>query len=537
MLIPGLEKNIGTLLEKASERNSPKTAIHFDHENVKLSYRQLEEYVNRFANVLRDEGISIGEHVAVMLPNCPEFPLTWLALAKLGAVMVPINIRYQAADLEYVLNDSDASAMVIATEFASVFRQVWNKVPNIRKVFTVGQGESDLGPSLNELARNAHTEILSANTSLDTLINIQYTSGTTGFPKGCMLTHEYWLTLGKMASESLQEDDVFLCVTPFYYMDPQWELIMCLTIGCTMVLTRRYSPSHYMALVHKYQATVSWASMASWIYKQPESPVDKAHRLKFVFIGAFPPHLHRPFEERFNVRAREAYGMTEIGTGMFVPLEDSHMTGSGSVGKPPPFREVRIVDETGMDVPSGQVGELLIKGPGMFKGYYKKPKETAEAFDGEWFRTGDLFRQDERGYYYIVGRKKDMIRRSGDNISAVEIENLLTSHPKILSAAVLPVPDENRGEEVKAYIIPANGETPETIPPEEIISFCMQRIAEFKVPRYIKYTTEFPRTPSGKVQKHLLMAEKKDFTTGCYDRLRSESSAGIPNTNRKEPMR
>jgi len=173
----------------------------------------------------------------------------------------------------------------------------------------------------------------------------------------------------------------------------------------------------------------------------------------------------------------------------------------------------------------------------MFKGYYKKPKETAEAFDGEWFRTGDLFRQDESGYYYIVGRKKDMIRRSGDNISAVEIENLLTSHPKILSASVLPVPDENRGEEVKAYIIPANGETPETIPPEEIISFCMQSIAEFKVPRYIEYTTEFPRTPSGKIQKHLLMAEKKDLTTDCYDRLQSGASVGTPNKNRKEPTR
>jgi len=537
MPIPGLEKNIGTLLEKASERNGLKTAIHFDHENLRLSFRQLDEYVNRFANALRDEGICKGEHIAVMLPNCPEFPLTWLALAKLGAVMVPINIRYQAADLEYVLNDSDASAMVIATEFASVFRQVWSNVPKIRKVFTVGQGESDLGPSLNELAKHVPTGILSANTSLDTLINIQYTSGTTGFPKGCILTHEYWLTLGKMASESMREDDVFLCVTPFYYMDPQWELIMCLNIGCTMVLTRRYSPSNYMALVHKYEATVSWASMASWIYKQPESLLDKAHRLRFVFIGAFPPHLHRPFEERFNLRAREAYGMTEIGTGMFVPLEDSRMTGSGSVGKPPPFREVRIVDEAGTDVPTGQVGELLIKGPGMFKGYYKKAKETAEAFDGEWFHTGDLFRQDERGYYYIVGRKKDMIRRSGDNISAVEIENLLTSHPKILSAAVFPVPDENRGEEVKAYIIPAYGETPETIPPEEIISFCLERIAEFKVPRYIEYTTEFPRTPSGKAQKHLLIAEKKDLTTGCYDRLRSESFVGIPNTNRKDPMR
>ena len=211
--------------------------------------------------------------------------------------------------------------------------------------------------------------------------------------------------------------------------------------------------------------------------------------------------------------------MTEIGPGMFVELEEDHMTGSGSVGKPPEFRQTRIVDVKGNDVKQGEIGQLLIKGPGMFKGYYKKLDATAEAFEGEWFRTGDLFRQDENGYYYIVGRKKDMIRRSGDNISASEVENVLISHPKILSAAVVPVPDESRGEEVKAYIAPVQGETPESIPPEDIIAYCLDRIAEFKVPRYIEYVEEFQRTPSGKIQKHVLISKKEALTSGCYDRI------------------
>jgi crotonobetaine/carnitine-CoA ligase len=519
MAIPGIENNLGRLLENATRRYGENKAIHFDYENLGFSYTQLNARVNQIANALQAEGIKKGDHVAVMLPNCPEFPVTWLALAKLGAVMVPLNNRYQAVDLEYVLNDSDAIALVIDTQFVPTFQEARPKTPDIKKVYRVGAGQEELGSLLSDLADAASDEFTTIDLTLDDLMNIQYTSGTTGFPKGCMLTHEYWLNLGMSASENLVPGDVFLVVTPFYYMDPQWELLMCMTAGATMVLTRKYSASNYMKLINKYNVTAAWATMAAWTLKQPESPYDKNHHLKFVLVGAFPPHLHRQFEERFNVRAREAYGMTEIGTGMLVSLEDDHMTGSGSVGKPPDFRTTKIIDNDGNPVKQGEIGELLIKGPGIFKGYYNKPEATAKAFEGDWFRTGDLFRQDENGYFYIVGRIKDMIRRTGDNISASEVEHVLASHPKILSAAVVPVPDESRGEEVKAYIAPAQGETPESIPPEDIIAFCLERIAEFKIPRYIEYVDEFQRTASGKIQKHVLIGAKKDLNAGCYDRM------------------
>jgi acyl-CoA synthetase (AMP-forming)/AMP-acid ligase II len=190
------------------------------------------------------------------------------------------------------------------------------------------------------------------------------------------------------------------------------------------------------------------------------------------------------------------------------------------VGKPLAYRYVKIVDEDGKEVSQGEIGELWISGPGMFKGYYNKPEATAEAFADEWFKTGDLFCRDPQGYCYIVGRKKDMIKRSGDNIAAVEVENVLMSHPKILAAAVVPVPDPDRKEEVKAYIVPVSGESPESIPPQDIVDYCLERIADFKVPRYIEYCKEdFPRTPTGKIQKLKLIAEKKDLTEGCYDRL------------------
>lgn len=524
MPIPGLEKNIGILLEKSAERFGAKTAIHFDHEDIAYSYDELNQRVNCIANVFSNMGIRRHQHVAVMLPNCPEFPLAWLALAKLGAVMVPLNVRYQVADLVYALNDSDAMAIVIHTEYASVFKQAREKTPEVTTVFKVGDGDLEEGLDLSQLADEAPREFQTADLGLDDIIHIQYTSGTTGFPKGCILTHEYWLTIGKTVSDHMHEEDVFLSVTPFYYMDPQWELISCMIVGAKMVLTRSYSPTAYMDLVRRYDATVSWATMAPWILKQPPSELDRQHKLRFLLVGGFPPELHRPFEERFNVMAREAYGMTEIGPGMFVPMEDDFMTGSGSVGIPFESRQTKIVDENEQELPQGEIGELWIKGPGMFKGYYNKPEQTAEAFQGEWFKTGDLFRQDGKGYFYIVGRKKDMIRRSGDNISASELEDVLTSHPKIMSAAALPVPDKDRGEEVKVYIVPKQGESQESIPPEEIISFCSERLAAFKVPRYIEYKKEFTMTPSGKIEKHHLLKEKADPTADCYDRMKEKKA-------------
>ena len=517
MSIPAIAPSIRALLEKAAARHGEKKAVHFDHEGVSLTYRELNEKVDQFANGLHSVGIQKGDHVAVMLPNCVEFPLTWLALAKLGAVMVPTNTNYQPHDLEYVLNDSEAAALVIDAEKIPVLREVRARCPKVRNILRVGGGEDSISRPLREFIREDSAAPPPVDLSLDDLMNIQYTSGTTGFPKGCMLTHEYWLTLGWLAAERLEENDVFLGVQPFYYMDPQWQVIMTLTAGATMVLGWKYSPSKYMELVRQYGITCSLTPRAILVYKQPESPLDGVNRLRFVNIFGFPPHLHQKFEERFKVTAREGYGMTEIGSCMRVPMEDAHMTGSGSVGVPVPYREVRIVDEQGKDTPRGEIGELIVRGPGLLKGYYRKPKETAEAFEGGWFHTGDLFRQDEKGYYYIVGRKKDMVRRHGENISASEVENVIRSHPKILDVAVVPVPDEVRGEEVKAYVIPRSGESGKSVPPEEIIAFCSERIAKFKVPRYIEYRESFPRTPTERVEKHKLVAEKKDLRSGCYD--------------------
>lgn len=512
-----LEQNIGVLVETAAARFGDKMLLTVDHEGVTYTFKELNDQVNQFANALMQAGIGRGHHVSVMLPNCSEFPLTWLALAKLGAVMVPVNNRYQVRDLEYILHDSDSTALVIHSDYLPTFRQVPPGTNKVDKVFRVGPGVGDGEIDLRASARQMPSELTCPAPALDDIMNLQYTSGTTGFPKAAITTHEYWLVLGKFSSQLVTQDDLFLTMSPFYYMDPQWELLMALYSGCGIVLMTKITLENLARSIKRYPITTLWG-FPEMLYLT-NFKEDRDHRLKYALLSAFPPALHKEFEEQFHITGREVYGMTEIGIGARVPFEDMHMVGSGSVGKPPDIRQLRIVDENGNDVPPGEVGELLVKGQGIFKGYYKKPAENAKAFVGEYFRTGDLFRQDADGNYYFVSRKKDMIRRMGDNISASEVEQALMSHPKIAEAAVVPVPDPVRHEEVKAYILLAAGETPESVTPDEIVAFCLERIAKFKVPRYIEYVKEFPRSASDKIQKNVLISRKADLTEGSYDRF------------------
>jgi len=517
----GLEPNIGALLETAAEKYEDKTLLIIDHEDVHYSYREVDEKVNQYANALQQNGIEKGRHVAVMLPNCSAFPFTWLALAKLGAIMIPVNTRYRIADLDYILADSEATVLVAHADYLEVFAKLPSDRQQNMELFRVGESEMAIGVDLLHQVSKMPKSITPTDLNLEDVMNLQYTSGTTGFPKGAVTTHEYWLLLGKTSGEEMTERDVFFVMAPFYYMDPQWELLMSMYAGCTMLLADKISMDNFKRCVKKYPVTCFWA----WeqMLDLSDFKQDKDHHLRFAFLSGFPPQLHREFEEMYNVVAREVYGMTEIGACLRVPSEDVHMVGSGSVGKPIAARDLRIVDDSGKEVPFGKTGELLVKGPGILKGYYGKEDVTAEAFDGDYFRTGDLFRQDENGNYYFIGRKKDMIRRMGDNISASEVEQVLMAHPKISEAAVVPVPDKIRHEEVKAYILPASGETPESIPPEEIIEYCLEQIAKFKVPRYIEYVDSFAKTGSGKIKKPELIAEKEDITEGCYDRF-----AGVP---------
>ena len=511
--------SVGHLLEDAAKISGNK--VLFIYEDQKLSFVEVNNKVNQMANALKKIGVGKNDKVSVMLPNGFEFPITWLALAKLGAVMVPTNINYKEHDLEYILNDSQASAMVIHFDHLPLLETVKPKTPGLQHVVVFGDTPGNYH-SYQDIIDNAAETFAIENVDESDLLNIQYTSGTTGFPKGCMLTHRYWIQLGKLLCEFFQadSDDVDLTAQPFYYMDPQWNTIVCLIMGMSLVIMHRFSPSKFWQTVKEHNVTWFYVlgTMPFYLLNlEPNPELEQNHNLKFVICSGIMPQYHETFEKRWNVPWREGFGMTETGVDLAIPLEDTQCVGTGAMGKPVSTKEAKVIDEEGHEVPDGEVGELVMRGEPMMLGYWNKPEATEAFFAGGWAHTGDLVYKDKQGYYHWVGRLKDMIRRTGENISSVEVEGVLMEHDKIALAAVVPVPDELRGEEVKAYIVLTEGESSDSCPPEQIVEFAKQKLAYFKVPRYIEYTEDLPRTPSERVEKHKLIAAKDDLRVGSYD--------------------
>jgi acyl-CoA synthetase (AMP-forming)/AMP-acid ligase II len=513
-----LPHNVVALLESAAAAKPDAPALHFIESGRELTYGELLGTVRRLANGLTAVGVARGSHVGVMLPNVPEMPFTWLALAAIGAVMVPINTRYTAHELHYVLTDSGAGHLVIHADFSGLVQAMPAPLPALATIVVGGTAEGAL--SWHGLVERADPEFQPAIApGLDDLLNIQYTSGTTGWPKGCMLTQRYWLTCAKAysASDGLHYRRI-MSSNPFFYMTPQWLMLMAFFHGATLYVAPYLSLTRFAEWLRRYEIEFCWFPM-DVVAQVPPRPEDGELRLIRGNLAIHRPELHAELERRFRFPARAAFGMTEIGCGLMMPIEAAEMVGSGSCGMPGPFREVRIADPEGHTVPAGTSGELLIRGPGILKGYYRKPEATAAAFHGDWFRTGDLAVQDERGFVTIQGRIKEMIRRAGENISATEVEAALLAIPGVTEAAALPVPDTLRGEEVKAYIVLGEGHSIADLPPEHIIAQCSRRLASFKVPRLIEYrSAPLPRSTSGKVRKPDLVADKDDLRAGSWDR-------------------
>lgn len=514
-----LPDTIYDVLADAAAETPDQLALHFFETGEKLTYRELLDAVNRLASGLSRFGVRKGHHVGVMLNNLPSFPIAWLALGRLGAVVIPINIRYTAPEVGYVLNDGDAEFLIIDHNYTALLEEIESLPAALTTDRIVVQGGED---SFNDILELGDVNFIPSELAgPEDLMNIQYTSGTTGFPKGCMLRHRYWVATATVAA---RRDGVvyknILAHQPYFYMDPQWMTLMAFLQRGTLFIANRPSASRFMDWVRAHH--IHFCIFPEVVYRQPPNPKDGDNDLRRAAIYGVRKSVHADLQQRFNVQAREAFGMTEIGSTLFVPLEAVEMVGSGSCGVPVAFRECRVVDDDGKDVVVGDIGELVVKGPTILLGYYNKPEATAESFFGDWFRTGDLFRQDENGFLYIVGRKKDMIRRSSENIAAREVEAALMLMPEIDEAGVVPVPDEERGEEVKAYVVLADGYKQEDAPPERIIAHAREHLAVFKVPRYVEYRTDFPRTPSLKLKKGELVAEKEDLRVGSWDAVEEE---------------
>lgn len=483
------------------------------------TFAEIDAWTSRLAHRLIEvDGVRPGDRVAIMLPNVVHWPVSWLAVLKAGAVAVPVNCSYQRADLAFVLQDSGARVVITDAERAGLVAEVVRDEALEVDVLDVADDGSEPYPAT------------APDVPVDggTLANLQYTSGTTGFPKACMLTHDYWVRLAWLCAgtSGLGSDDVLLTAQPFSYMDPQWNTAVALTVGAPLVVLPRFSASTFMADVRRHRATFVYVlgSMPTLLFKQPPTDDDRDNDLRAVYCSGIPIALHAQLEERWGAPWREVYGMTESGIDLHSPF-DAAAVGSGSLGRPVPTKQVRVVDPANpaVEVADGEPGELVISGRPMMSGYWNRPEATADVLRDGWLHTGDLVVRRHDGGLQIVGRIKDMVRRGGENVACAEVEAVLERDDRVVAAAVVAVPDEVLGEEVKAFLQLRDGVPAERSTAEQILVSARAQLARFKVPRYVEFVAGFPRTPSERVSKPALKARAAEQPGTVHDFARPRS--------------
>ncbi len=490
------------LLARAGASEPERPAMIFD-DGLEISRGELLERAEIFAGYLR-EATRPGEMVAAMTGNCVEFMIAWLATAATGCVFVALNPDAGEHDLAHVLSDSHAVLLVADEASAERVSSLDPQPESLRERLVLSGSE----PNRLEPWKGA-SPLRFAGAEIDpsAITNVYYTSGTTGPPKGCMVDHKYWhrLVRSYLSERGLGREDRILCCLKFFYNDPSWQLLCSLQVGAALIVMRKFSVSRYWDVVRAHDVTQLFTigSIPALLLSAPPSEQDRDHRVRFGVQVAVDAGLHREMTDRWGIPWMDAYGLTE--TGGLISMPPAHaeaMTGSGSMGLPREGIEVRLVKDSGQEAADDEPGELLVKAPDIMSGYLNRPDATAEAIDPRgWFHTGDYVRRDAEGWMYFVGRKKDIVRRAGENIAAGEVEEVLRSHPAVIDAAVVPVEDRLRGEEVLAHIYTASAEAPAALA-EALREFCAAKLARHKVPRYLMFRAEdFPRTPSMRVVK------------------------------------
>jgi crotonobetaine/carnitine-CoA ligase len=515
-------RTLRDLLTERASRNPDKPYLVFEAKGgdvLEFSYRDFLQNVQRAAAGFHALGIGKGDAVVILLPNCPEFLFSWFGLVWLGAVAVPANTANTAPEMEHVIGFSDAVAVVTSPEHSDVVdRAVQNAGAVKHRVVARSTTPVDGAVLLSDfLAKDG--ELPDVTVADEDVAQMIFTSGTTSKPKAVMLTHANCLRSGERASRSGASDDTdrFLTALPLFHVNAQSITLMAsLTVGGTCILLEEYRASLFWSQLRRHRATtVSIVAMQlRTLLAQPPNDEDRNHSLRrnFYAINVLDSEKDQ-FERRFGVELQNGYGLSEAMTIVTVaPVFGDRRW--PSIGLPALDRIVRIVDETGVDVPTGTPGELIVWGiPGrtLMKGYFKDPDATATAIRDGWLYTGDNAYFDEQGYVYFFDRKKDVIKRSGENISATEVEGALLTHDDIDEAAVIGVADPIRDEAVKAFVVPRAGAD---LTVEDVLRHCRERLAGFKVPTIVAIVDSLPKTSIGKIEKKVLRQQSNESGSG-----------------------
>jgi fatty-acyl-CoA synthase len=506
---------LGELLRRqaADARRADKVAAVFearDRPTRSLTYRQLDRRANQLANALIAEGVARGDRVAVLGRNSLEYIAIYFALAKLGAVMVPVNFWYRAAELKYTIDQSGSSTLLLAGQFLDTLAPVARELPSLRRIYCYDASGLTPFPSLEALAEaGSDAEPAVALDERDPHI-ILYTSGTTGFPKGATLSHRahYLHALAWALQTGQSEDDVGLVVYPLFHTGgPDCVLLPHFAVGGTVVVHDGAEPDLVLRAIEQHRLTNVFCVPTVWrrLLAHP-SLADRDLASVRRCLGSsdtLPPDLLDEILARFGSDVFVTYGLTEAGCILtFSRLTRQDRTKIASVGKPHPLVDLRVVGPDDVDLPIGQVGEIVARGPTLMDGYWAMPERTAEAMRGGWLHTGDSGRFDADGCLYVVGRIKDMIVSGGEKIYPLEVERLLRLHPAIADCALVGVPDREWGESVLAVVVARPGAS---IVAEDVACFVRARLAGYKSPRYVEVVDALPvTTATGKVQKGVL---------------------------------
>ncbi len=498
----GGPNNIRELLEQRTEASPDKHFLFSEADGRRYTYAEFDAAVNRAARMLSTHGIRKGDAVSLLMPNGVEYIIAYFACFKLGALAGPVNSLLKSEELIYVIANSEAKALLVSSEFQPRVEGIRNNLPDLQHVI-VFDDEAQATAGFTEGA------LPDASLSEQDEAIIIYTSGTTGKPKGCLLTHGNVVANARQITEWLNftERDCLLTVMPLFHMNAVSVTTMTpLYAGASTVISPKFSASRFWQIISDYQVTSfgSVATMLSMLLSNYPDGVPanlKTGQLRFAMCGSapVPAEVMKKFEETFNCLVIEGYGLSESTCrSSFNPPDERRRPGSCGMAI---GNEMKVFDETDREVADGELGEIVLRGENILKGYYKNPEATAQAFCGGWFHTGDIGYRDADGFFYIVDRKSDMIIRGGENIYPREIDEVLYKHPAVAAAASIGVPDPLYGEEVAAFIVLKEGAQASA---EEIIAFCREHLADYKCPKSVRFVTDIPKGPTGKLLKREL---------------------------------
>ena len=496
------------LLESRVAAAPDENFLFSEADSRQFTFAEFDRAVNRTARLLQAHGVGKGDVVSLLLPNSAEYIIAYFACWKLGAIAGPVNSLLKAQEISFVISDSETRALLVHPQFLPTIESIRSELPALRELIDF----SDEAAVTQEVGLGHAAALPDSDINRDTEAIIIYTSGTTGKPKGCLLTHGNLIANARQISQWLgfTKEDRLLTIMPLFHMNAVSVTTMsALYAGGSTVVSPRFSASRFWQIISDYQIT-SFGSVATMLamllttYPKGVPEGLKTGQLRFAMCGSapVPAEVMKRFEETFKCLVIEGYGLSESTCrSTFNPPDARRRPGSCGM---PIGNEMMIVDDDDKEVATGELGEIVLRGENILKGYYRNPEATATAFRNGWFHTGDVGYRDADGFFFIVDRKSDMIIRGGENIYPREIDEVLYQHPAVAAAATIGVPDQLYGEEVAAFVVLKEGREATD---EEIIAFCRARLADYKCPKTVRFVQEIPKGPTGKLLKRELAGQ------------------------------